>query len=49
MTGVTKRGCVQHARYQSRELVRARKSCQWSLALHYRISRDDWMAEARAK
>ena len=49
MTGVSKQGCVHHARYQNRELVRARKSGQWSLVLHCRISRDDWMAEARAK
>lgn len=49
MTGVTKQGCVHHARYQNRELVRAKKNGQWSLALHCRIGRDDWMAEARAK
>lgn len=49
MTGVSKQGCVHHARYQNRELVRALKSRQWSLVLHFRISRNDWMAEARAK
>ena len=49
MTGVSKQGCVYHARYHNRELVRARKGCQWSLVLQNRISRDGWMAEARAK
>lgn len=49
MTGVSKQGCVRHARYQNQELVRARKTRQWSLVLHCRISRDDWMAEARTK
>lgn len=49
MTGVSKQGCVRHARYHNRELVRARKSCQWSLALQSRVSREGWMNEARAK
>lgn len=47
MTGISKQGCLTLARYNNREMVRARKRGDWSMVLHSRLVRDSYMASAR--